>query len=119
MKRKQVTLRAFLLSYDDKVITFARVAEEADEFTHKFLNTYYPGQNKTLNADKFKVRVNDSASYYVNKKKEIQTELKNLIDCHVLITVEIKHYFFKIKKNDTTETITGWHMTILDACKFI
>jgi hypothetical protein len=116
MRSKEVTLRAFLLNHDEKTATFARLDKHLDKFTNSFLRDYFPGQNKTINENTFKVRLDYRYLCYKDKGCQIFADIQDLIDQHVTIKVLVKHYYFSIKGIDgETKKIAGWHMTLLEA----
>jgi hypothetical protein len=114
MRSFEKNLRGLFYECDEKTATFYILAEEISPDTYKFLHTYFPGQNRSITANKFKVKISSNTKAHLDKAEQSPVYYMDLIEQMVEIKVLVKHYSF----SSNGKKITGWNMQLIEMHPF-
>ncbi len=79
--------------------------------TYNFLTQYSPRGNRSIKGNTFKVKLPGMPLAYLDKARQVQIPLIDLVGQMVEITVQVKHYSFMTKG----KKIYGWNMSLVEA----
>lgn len=112
MIRKEINLRAYFKSCEDKKLTMLFMDDDIETFTKQFLTKYYSNaQNNPIRNQEFYVKFDQKKSIcYLDKADQIIIPIEELLNKFVEMTIYIKHYNFI----SNGRKVIGWNINLIN-----